>query len=394
MKEENMIDLLECRNQIDGIDEQLIRLLEERLKVCEKVAAYKIETGKQVLDTEREKAKIAAVKAMTHGEFNSQMARELFGQIMAISRKRQYQILEAGGKNPETGFALVDHSSVQGATVVFQGEEGAYSSAAMRKYFELKDIKYHHVPFWREAMEEVVNKKADYAVLPIENSTAGSVGSIYDMLLEYDLYIVGEETIRVDHVLLGLPGADLSSIHKVMSHPQALSQCQKYLEAHPEWITEERENTAAAAKQVCEDGDFSQAAIASREAGRVFGLRVLAENLCENRSNSTRFIVLGRDPVYTKNADKISICFELPHEPGSLYHMLSHIKYNGLNMTKIESRPIQGKSWEYRFFIDFEGNLEESSVRNALAGLKAEALKLKILGNYHESEKTKREGNN
>ncbi len=382
-----MIDLLECRNQIDKIDDQLIRLLEERIRVCENVAAYKIETGKQVLDIERERAKIAAVKSKTHGEFNSLMARELFGQIMAISRKRQYQLLEAGGRHMQTGFTLVPDLPFEGASVVFQGEEGAYSSAAMRKYFEKNKIKYHHVPSWREAMEEVVGSKADYAVLPIENSTAGSVGSMYDLLMEYDLYIVGEETIRVDHVLLGLPEAELCDIRKVISHPQALAQCQKYLEAHPGWSVQEKENTAAAAKEIREDRDPSKAAIASREAGRVFDLRILDENLCENLSNSTRFIVVGRNPVYTKDAGKVSICFELPHETGTLYNMLSHIFYNGLNMTKIESRPIQGKSWEYRFFIDFEGNLEDSSVRNAIAGLKAEALRLKILGNYSESRK-------
>lgn len=144
----------------------------------------------------------------------------------------------------------------------------------------------------------------------------------------------------------------------------------------------EAANTAGAAKKVKEDGDASQAAIASREAGEVFGLSVLAENICENQENSTRFIIVGKKPVCEEGAEKISVCFELPHESGTLYNMLSHIIYNGLNMTKIESRPIPGKTWEYRFFVDFEGNLRDSAVKNALRGLESESILLRILGNY------------
>ena len=142
------------------------------------------------------------------------------------------------------------------------------------------------------------------------------------------------------------------------------------------------ENTAGAAKKVREQNDITQAAIASREAGRVFGLSVLAENICHNEQNVTRFIIVSSKPVYEKTAGKVSVCFELPHESGTLYNMLSHIIYNGLNMTKIESRPIPGRTWEYRFFVDFEGNLEDSAVKNALRGLEAEANRMRVLGNY------------
>lgn len=142
------------------------------------------------------------------------------------------------------------------------------------------------------------------------------------------------------------------------------------------------ENTAGAAKKVHEEADRTQAAIASRQAGEVFGLKVLAENICHNDQNVTRFVIVSKKPIYVKNAQKISICFELPHESGTLYNMLSHIIYNGLNMTKIESRPIPGKTWEYRFFVDFEGNLKNSAVRNALRGIEAEANRMRVLGNY------------
>ena len=376
-----MIDLQICRNEIDDIDNQMIALFERRMKVCEDVAEYKIATGKKVLDPERERSKIASLRDKAHGEFNKLGAQELFQQIMAISRKRQYQLLTNRGIEEESDFTEVEQLSLKNSRVVFQGVEGAYSYAAMRAYFD-ETIHSYHVKTWRDAMEEVSAGKADYAVLPIENSTAGIVADIYDLLTEYSLYIVGEQTIRVDHVLLGLPGTKPEEIHTVYSHPQGLAQCSKYLEDHPEWKTVKVENTAVAAKKVRDEGDTSRAAIASREAGKVFGLQVLAEHICHNGHNVTRFIIVGRKPVYTRDARKISICFELPHESGTLYNMLSHIIYNGLNMTKIESRPIPEKTWEYRFFVYFEGNLADSAVKNALRGLKAEANRMRVLGCY------------
>ncbi|MDO5135659.1 MAG: prephenate dehydratase [Eubacteriales bacterium] len=376
-----MNDLERYRQEIDRIDSQLVRLFEERMQVCESVAQYKIKTGRQVLDPERERQKIAAVREKAHGPFNEFGVQELFRQIMAISRKRQYQLLNGTGLTKEEDFSVIGQLPRKGVTVVFQGVEGAYSYGAMRTYFE-EDIRSYHVRTFRDAMEEVAQGRADFAVLPIENSTAGIVADIYDLLMEFSLYIVGEQIIKVEHVLLGLPGASLSDVRRVYSHPQGLSQCRRYLEDHPQWKPVEAENTAGAAKKVSRDGDPSQAAIAGKAAGEVFGLRVLAEDICENQQNSTRFIILGREPVYEENAEKVSICFEADHESGTLYNMLSHIIYNGLNMTKIESRPIPGRNWEYRFFVDFDGNLRGSSVKNALRGIREEANAFRVLGNY------------
>ena len=376
-----MIDLLESRDKIDKIDMEIVRLFEERMKICEDVAEYKIATGKKVLDAERERQKLKALRGRAHGEFNQLGTQELFEQIMAISRKRQYQLLTEHGVEDEEKLEMVDSLPLNNVTVVFQGVEGAYSYAAMREYFD-DDIKSFHVKTWRDAMEAVVEGKADYGVLPIENSTAGIVAGIYDLLTEYDLNIVGEQIISPRHVLLGLPEASLEDIHCVYSHSQALAQCSKYLEAHPEWRTQEMENTAGSAKKVREDGDTTQASIASRQAGELYGLKVLAENICSNDKNATRFVIVSKKPIYVKDANKISIFFELHHESGTLYHMLSHIIYNGLNMTKIESRPIPGKNWQYRFFVDFEGNLQDSAVKNALRGIEAEADRMRILGNY------------
>lgn len=380
-----MTDLQECRNEIDRIDSEIVKLFEKRMKVSEEVAEYKIHTGKQVLDSGRERDKLKTLRGMAHGEFNALGVQEIFQQVMAISRKRQYQLLTEYGADAEQDYEIVDSLSLNDIKVVFQGVEGAYSYAAMRAYFP-EEIENYHVKTFRDAMEEVASGRADYGVLPIENSTQGIVTDIYDLLTEYQLYIVGEQAVRADHVLLGMPGASLEDISAVYSHPQALAQCKKYLEEHPSWKTIKTENTAASAKKVKEEGNPAQVAIASREAGEFFGLSVLAENICHNGQNVTRFIIVSAKPVYEKKAEKVSVCFELPHESGTLYNMLSHIIYNGLNMTKIESRPIPGKTWQYRFFVDFQGNLEEPAVKNALRGLEAEADSMRVLGNYGQQE--------
>ena len=380
-RENNMTDLQECRRKIDEIDNQMVELFEKRMKVCEEVAEYKIHTGKKVLDPEREHAKLEEIRKKAHGEFNELGAQELFQQIMAISRKRQYQLLTEYGPKEEEDFQMVEQLSRNNVTVVFQGVEGAYSYGAMRAYFQ-EDIKSYHVKLFRDAMEEVAAGRADYAVLPIENSTAGIVADIYDLLTEYNLFIVGEQILKVEHVLLGLQEAELSDIAGVYSHPQGLAQCKEYLEEHRDWKTTAVTNTAAAAKKVSTDQDKTHAAIASRAAGEIYNLKVLAENICKNDSNVTRFIILAKKPVYENNSSRISVCFEARHASGTLYNVLSHMIYNGLNMTKIESRPIPGKTWEYRFFVDFEGNLRDSAVKNALRGMEAETSYLKILGNY------------
>ena len=251
----------------------------------------------------------------------------------------------------------------------------------MRAYFG-DDVNCFHVRSFRDAMEAIAEGAADYAVLPVENSSAGIVADNYDLLVNFENYIVGEQIVKCQHALLGLPGAKLSDIKTVYSHSQALAQCEEYLDRHPEWRKVPYDNTALAAKKIAEEGDKTQAAVASKFAAQVFGLDVLEEHIYYNEKNSTRFIVVTNQRIFRKDATKISICFETPHSSGSLYNVLSHIIYNGLNMNKVESRPIYGRNWEYRFFVDFEGNLNDSAVKNALRGIREEAINMKILGNY------------
>lgn len=376
-----MRDLSELRVQIDEIDSAIVELFEKRMAISEEVAEYKINTGKKVFDKEREHSKLEKLGAMAHNEFNQLGIRELFSQIMSISRKKQYQLLAQNGVAGRLPFIGVDEIEKEKIRVVFQGVEGAYSHAAMCKYFG-EEVNCFHVKKFREAMEAIAEGAADYAVLPIENSSAGIVADNYDLLVDFENYIVGEQVIKCEHVLMGLPGTKMEEIQTVYSHQQALSQCEQFLDAHPVWRQVPYDNTALAAKKVSEDGEKSQAAIGSSFAAKLFGLEVLAEHIYYNEANSTRFIVVTNQRIFKKDAQKISICFELPHRSGSLYNIISHFIYNNLNMNHIESRPIPGRNWEYRFFIDFEGNLNDSSVKNALRGIREEAINMKILGNY------------
>lgn len=375
------MDLQELRKQIDEIDEQIVTLYEKRMDVSSQVADFKIRTGKKVFDKEREDEKLKKVQSMAHNEFNSHGIRELFEQIMSMSRKLQYKKLAEQGSSGRLPFIGVNSLELDRARVVFQGAEGAYSQMAMLRYFG-ENVNCFHVDTFREAMGAIEEGSADFAVLPIENSTAGIVNEIYDLLVEFENYIVGEQIIRIEHCLMGLPGTSMDQIRTVYSHPQSLMQSARFLNDHPSWRQISMQNNAFAARKVSEEGEISQAAIASEYAAKIYGLEILKRGINHSQTNATRFIIVTNQKIFLKDAEKISICFEIPHESGSLYHILSHFIYNNLNMTKIESRPIEGRNWEYRFFVDFDGNLSDSAVKNALRGLREEARNMKILGNY------------
>ncbi len=376
-----MRELQEIRPEIDAVDTRLVELFEKRMALCKEVAEYKIAAGKKVFDRKREEEKLCTLCAMAESEFSGHCITELFSQIMAMSRKMQYQMLAEQGILKEHGFTEIEVLPKDDICVVYQGVEGAYSHQAMRQFFG-EEVKNFHVFSFRDAMEAIQKGKADYAVLPIENSSAGIINDTYDLLVQYESYIVAETFVKAEHCLLGIKGAALSDIKTVYSHPQGLMQCSKYLEEHKDWIQRSDSNTAASAKKVVEDGDISQAAIASALAGELYGLQILAEKINYNTENTTRFIIVSKDKIYQKGAKKVSICFEVPHASGTLYNILSHIIFNNLNMTKIESRPIEGRNWEYRFFLDLEGNLGEFAVINALLGIAEEAIEFRILGNF------------
>ena len=375
------MDLQELRKEIDAVDKQIVELYEKRMDIASRVADFKINTGKKVFDKQREDEKLTEIKKLAKSDFNRTGLVELFSQLMSMSRKLQYQKLAEAGASGQLPFIKIDSIDKKNARVCFQGASGSYSEEAMKQFFG-EDVNSIPVDTFRDAMALLEEGSADYAVLPIENSTAGIVSEIYDLLAEYEHYIIGEQIIKIRHCLLGVPGAKLSDIKTVYAHPQALMQSARFLSDHSYIQQVGMKNNAFAAKKVSEDKDKTQAAIASAGAAKVYGLDIIEEGINSADANSTRFIIVTNQKVFLKDAKKISLCLEIPHEAGSLYHLMSHFIYNNLNMTKIESRPIEDRNWEYRFFIDFDGNLADSAVKNALRGLREEARMLRILGNY------------
>ena len=376
----NMIDLKESRKNIDEIDRQIVALFEQRMRETNEVAKYKLETGKAVYDKMREDEKLEILGGLSSNAFNRRAVSELFSQIMSISRKYQYGFLPSSDWLSD--FQKVERLPVTKTTkVCYFGMPGSNTQQAMEDFFG-EDICGISCPTFQSVMEAVERGDADYGVLPIENSSTGGITANYDLLLNYSNSIIGQYVNRIDHCLLGLPGARTEDIKKVYSHPQGLLQCRVFLKEHPEMNPVECADTATSAKKVAADGDISQAAIAAERAAKEYGLQVIEDGIQQEKNNSTRFIMIGRNPVYLDDSDKLALCIELPHECGSLYRILSHFRFNDLNMTQIESRPIKGKTWEYRFFVDIEGNLEDPAVQNALRGIREEAKSIRILGNF------------
>lgn len=374
-----MLDLKQSRQKIDEIDEKIVELFEQRMDISKEVAEYKISTGKRVLDKERECQKMDALERLVTNKYNSYPVKELFTQIMSMSRKYQYSLIPS--YSAELSLSCAPSLSVTPETkVMCFGEPGSYSEQAMEDFFGT-EIQCLHGNTFKSVMEAVQQREADFGVLPIENTSTGGILDTYDLLLQYNNYIIGEHILKIHHALIGLPGTAMDDLKTVFSHPQGILQCREFLNAHPGIRPVEYLSTSAAAKKVLEEGDRSQGAIASERAAKYYHLTVLQKQLNTESSNSTRFIIITNQKLYLQNANKVSLCFELPHESGTLYNMLSHFIYNNLSMTKIESRPIMGRPWEYRFFVDFEGNLKDAGVRNAINGIKEESARLRILGN-------------
>jgi chorismate mutase/prephenate dehydratase len=374
------MDLAQLRDELDVIDKEIVELYEKRMDVCSQVAEYKLENGKRVFDKEREKQKLDTVAKLTHSDFNARGVRDLFEQIMCISRKLQYQMIANRNGKAKMPFMELDEIDAKKCRVVFQGAEGAYSQAAMMRYFG-DDVASFNVDSFRDAMLAIDEGSADFAVLPIENSSAGIISEIYDLLVEFENYIVGEQIIEIEHCLMATHGTKMEDITTVYSHAQSLMQSSHYL-FEKGWQQISMKNNAFAAKKVADDDDKTHAAIAGEAAAKAYGLEILDRGVNDIKGNSTRFIIVTNQKVFAKDASKVSLCFEIDHESGTLYRALSHLMYNGLNMTKIESRPLAGRNWEYRFFLDFEGNLTDGAVKNALRGLREETRNMKILGNY------------
>ena len=269
--------------------------------------------------------------------------------------------------------------------VAYLGEIGAYSEEAAIEYFGA-DARLIPQDSFYKIFSSVQENGVDFGLVPIENSLAGSIHQNYDLLLQHNLSIVGEQYLRIHHCLIGRPGAQISNIKKIISHPQALAQCERYIRNLPSVSSEPKYNTAGSVKLISKNSDNTVAAIASKRAAQVYGMEILEEGIEDNPANYTRFIALALEPVEPKNNAKTSIVFSLNNEPGALFKALSVFALRDIDMTKIESRPQVGKVWEYLFYIDFIGSILDKPVERALEHLKEYALMLRVLGSYPKNK--------
>lgn len=374
-----MIDLMDSRKKIDEVDQKIVELFETRMKLAMDIADYKRNVGKPIYDADREEEKLKMLSELTENEFNEKAISDLFKQIMSMSRRLQYMLLdnlEGLGPKEVESFAIGPETRV-----AFFGEKGSYTEQAMSEYFNNK-VTGISMGTFKEVMQAIKEGTVEYGVLPIENSSTGTLSDIFDLLSEYDNFIIGEHLVKIEHNLWGISGARLSDIKRVYSHRQGLLQCSDFLNKHPEIEQIEFGSTSGCARLIVEDNDISQGAIASKKAGGNLGLNLLKASIHNEANNTTRFIIVSNKKFFIKGARRTSICFALPHKSGSLYHALSHFIYNNINMTKIESRPIAGEAFAYRFFVDVEGSLNEPAVKNALHCIMEEAIGMKILGCY------------
>lgn len=372
-------DLSVTREQIDKVDKQIVELIEQRMELALEVAKYKMSTGKPIYDRQRELEKLEKLGSLASSEFNSMSVQELFLQIMSVSRRYQYSVIGDMDNTIDGLFEKKEKLEITPDTkVAYAGVPGAFAEIAMIDFFG-EDVKTCPVKEFFEVTSLVAEGKADYGVLPIENSTAGFVGGIYDLLDRNQLTIVGEQMVQVNQCLLGIPGTKLEDITTVYSHPQGLMQAKEYLEDKG-WQKVSMNNTAASAKKVKEEGDTTKVAIASERAAKLYDLEVLNPKLNVSDNNTTRFVIVSKKREYVENANRVSISFALPHKSGTLYNILAHFIFNNVNMTSIESIPLSGRQWEYCFFVDFEGNLGDNTVKNALKGIMAETEDFRIHG--------------
>ncbi len=374
-----MRDLSEIRVEIDQIDNQLIELFKKRMDCSRDVAIYKKANNTPVLNEKREQEILDSVQAKG-GEYGSH-ARLLFSNIMELSRALQHNIVGSGKALREEILNASSDMETENIKVGYQGIKGANGhEATLRLFPDETAINYKT---FADVFEAVEKGEVTYGVLPVENSTAGSVSDVYDLILKHRFYIVEALDLPIDYCLAGLKQSEFTDIEKIWSHPQSISQCANYIAKHNFEATP-CANTAVAARDVASEKRLNVAAICSYKAAEEYGLKILDNHLQDRKGNTTRFIVISKKLCIPENANKISLCFSLPHVTGSLYSLLCRFNSLGLNLTKIESRPREDKEFEYLFYLDFSGNVHSDNVIDLISQLSEEMPEFSFLGNYCE----------
>lgn len=378
------MDLLDLRNEIDELDDELVPLLLKRMDVSRRVAEYKVANGIPVLNEKREQEVLELV-AKDCGEQGEAM-KTVFSSIMDASRALQHKIIGGGKELRDSVENAIRGESLtaNGEPIACQGVDGAYSAKAANALFPDSPIIFHKQ--FEDVFEAVNQNKAKFGIIPVENSTAGSVHESYDLIMKYRFYVVGAYDLKIDHCLCAKDGVDFDDIDNVYSHPQALSQCNIFLKNF-DFTGINYTNTAAAAKFVSESDKTNIAAICSESAAKKYGLKVIRKGIQNVTNNTTRFIVISKQLVIDDDAEKISLIFSAPHRTGSLYRVLGRFSMTGLNLTKLESRPVANGKFDYYFYVDILGNVQDEPTLDLLCALSDELPEFKFLGNYHEITK-------
>lgn len=377
------MNINDARVAIDNIDEKLVDLLKERMDLAKDIANYKQENSLPVLNKSRERDILNRVAGLSGDELANYM-QVLFSTLFNVSRSYQNRIITSNSplkEKIESAVKNTDSIFPARAVVACQGVEGAFSQMACDKIFSTPSIMYFNE---FEGVFQAVDKGlCKYGILPIENSTAGSVNEVYDLMKKNRFYIVRSIQMRIEHNLLAKKGAKLSDIKEVFSHEQAVSQCSEFLKSLDVKVTV-CENTARASQMVAESDRTDVAAISSRECAQLYNLNILSDKVMNSENNYTRFILISKDLEIYPGADKLSLMLCLPHRPGSLYNIISRLASLGLNLTKLESRPIAGKNFEFMFYFDIEANVSSPDVVRLICELDDEVEQFVYLGSYSE----------
>ncbi len=353
--------LEDLRRKIDETDTQIVKLIAERIRIAQGIGEEKSKQGKQIEDRARENSVLRNVKNIAQKEnINQEDIEGIYKQIVTVCR------------------------GIQETTVAFQGEIGAYSEEAAFNFFG-SSVQVKPFESLDEVFAVVERGEVPFGIVPAENSLEGSISRVYDLLLDSSLKVCGEIELRVVHCLIANPGARLDSIKKVYSHPQALGQCKAFLK-HLGCEIIPTYDTAGSVKMIKEEKIADGGAIASARAAKIYGMKIIAQEIEDNPNNFTRFFILSHQDSPPSGNDKTSIVFSVKHKPGALYESLKELAARNINLTKIESRPTRQKPWEYNFYLDFEGHREDKVAREALENLDRTSLFVKVLGSYPKAK--------
>ncbi|MEM0964394.1 MAG: prephenate dehydratase domain-containing protein, partial [Bacteroidota bacterium] len=369
-----MSDLSSLRDDLDAVDRRLVEALAERQRLVSDVAAVKAaDDALPIHDADREQSLLTRIHQLAESAgVDGYFASQLYRQILRHSVR--FQAVRQSGERA-------------GVTVAYQGVEGCYSHSAARHHFAaVSDVDYLGTSTFGGSIEALKAGRADRAVLPVENTTAGPISGVYDLLVEPGLHIVGEEVFRVSHCLLGLPGATVDGIERVGSHPQAIRQCSLFLDGLKQdgVHVDAEDDTAGAARIVSESGDLGRAAIAGEDAAERYGLAILKRHVANRKDNFTRFLVVATEPLAhdRRMPHKTSLVLSTAHETGALSRVLQAFAEAGVNLTKLESRPSPTTPFESLFYLDIEGGTHEDAVTGAIEAVGEHTRSLRVLGSY------------